>query len=90
MAHSKSALKRARQSIKRREINRARRTLARNSVRQLREAVDGGKTDEVPVALSAAYSALDTAAKNGAIHTRRADRTKRRLAALATRDAVAS
>ena len=90
MAHSKSALKRVRQSLKRRDRNRARRSLARNSVRELREAVDGGKTDEVPAALSAAYSALDTAAKQSAIPTRRADRTKRRLASLAARSGAAS
>ena len=36
----------------------------------------------VVAALSAAFSALDRAAKKGAIHTGKADRSQRRLAAL--------
>jgi small subunit ribosomal protein S20 len=83
MAHSKSAMKRLRQSLEARSRNRSRRTQARHSVRAVREAVHAGDADAVAKALSSAYSSLDLAAKNGAIHTGTADRTKRRLAALA-------
>ncbi len=82
MAHHKSAIKRWHQSLRERDRNRARRTFARGSVRRLREAVAAGDDTAVKEALSAAYSALDRAAKQGAIHTGKADRTKRRLAAL--------
>lgn len=83
MANNKSALKRWRQSLKRRDRNRSRRTIARSASRTLREtAADGGET---ATALSSAYSALDRAAKNGAIHTRKADRLKRRLSAAAAK-----
>jgi len=85
MAHSKSALKRWHQSLKARERNRSRRSFARNSVRSLREAAASGDGEVLRAALGRAYSALDTAAKQGAIHTGKADRTKRRLAALVAR-----
>lgn len=87
MAHHKSAIKRWHQSIRERERNRARRTLARGSVRRLREAVAAGDTETAKAALSDAYSALDRAAKMGAIHTGKADRSKKRLAALINKSA---
>jgi small subunit ribosomal protein S20 len=85
MANNKSAIKRWHQSLKRRDRNRSTRTFARGSVRRLRDAVAAGDATEVKTALSAAYSALDVAARKGSIHTGKADRTKRRLAALVTR-----
>ena len=87
MAHHKSAIKRWHQSLRERDRNRARRTLARSTVRRLREAVSAGDETAVKAALSDAYSALDRAAKMGAIHTGKADRAKRRLAAFTTRSA---
>ncbi|MFN8616861.1 MAG: 30S ribosomal protein S20 [Dehalococcoidia bacterium] len=87
MAHHKSAIKRWHQSLRERDRNRARRTLARGSVRRLREAVAAGDDAKVKEALSEAYSTLDRAAKMGAIHTGKADRAKRRLAALTSKPA---
>ncbi len=87
MAHHKSAIKRWHQSLRERDRNRARRTLARGSVRRLREAVAAGDDAKVKEALSEAYSTLDRAAKMGAIHTGKADRAKRRLAALTAKSA---
>ena len=87
MAHHKSAIKRWHQSLRERERNRARRTLARGSVRRLREAVADGDDTAVKEALGAAFSALDRAAKMGAIHTGKADRAKRRLATFASKSA---
>lgn len=82
MANNKSAIKRWRQSLKRRDRNRARRTIARSAVRNVRDAVAAGDNEAATTSLSAAYSALDRAARLGAIHTGKADRQKRRLAAL--------
>ena len=85
MASKQSALKRWRQSLRRRTRHRATRSTSRTAVRAVREAAaaeDGAAYNE---ALSQAYSALDRAAKKGAIPTARADRTKRRLAALRPR-----
>ena len=87
MANHKSAIKRWHQSIRERDRNRARRTLARSTVRRLREAVADGDETATKEALSAAYSALDRAAKQGAIHTGKADRSKKRLAALVNKEA---
>jgi small subunit ribosomal protein S20 len=81
MAHHKSAIKRWHQSLRERDRNRARRTLARTSIRRVREAVAAGDKEGMDEALNKAYSALDRAAKQGAIHTGKADRLKRRLAA---------
>jgi small subunit ribosomal protein S20 len=82
MANSISAAKRARQNEKRRDRHRARRTLTRTAVRSVRIAAEEGNEEQYKTNLSAAYSALDRAAKTGAIPTGAADRTKRRLAAL--------
>ncbi|MEO8539314.1 MAG: 30S ribosomal protein S20 [bacterium] len=87
MAHHKSAIKRWHQSLRERDRNRARRTLARGSVRRLREAAAAGDEAVMKTALSEAYSTLDRAAKMGAIHTGKADRTKKRLAALIAKSA---
>ena len=85
MANHKSAIKRWHQSLKARDRNRARRTLIRSSVRTVREAAAAGDNETATQSLAAAYSALDRAARRGAIHTGKADRQKRRLAALITK-----
>lgn len=51
-------------------------------MRAAREAADTGDSNAFGAALSEAFSVLDRAARKGAIPTGRADRTKRRLAAL--------
>ena len=87
MANSKSAIKRWHQSLKRRDRNRAVRSATRSAIRNLRETATTGDSATATTALGAAYSALDRAAKKGAIHTGKADRTKRRLAALVAKKA---
>jgi len=87
MANNKSAIKRWHQSLRRRDRNRSRRSLARTAVRQVRETVADGDTTTTVATLSQAFSALDRAAKNGAIRTGKADRQKRRLAALVRKSA---
>jgi small subunit ribosomal protein S20 len=87
MANNKSAIKRWHQSLKRRDRNRSTRSAARSAVRNLRENVArGAEEEQVKTSLSEAYSALDRAAKKGAIHSGKADRQKRRLAALVSRE----
>ena len=82
MANSNSAAKWARQNTKRRDRHRARRTATRGAVRLVRTTAAEGDEEGYKEALRVAFSALDRAAKTGAIHTGTADRTKRRLAAL--------
>ncbi len=83
MANNKSAIKRWRQSLKARERNRASRSVARTASRRVRELAGEGDAEATSTALSAAYSALDRAARHGSIHKGTADRHKRRLAAAA-------
>jgi small subunit ribosomal protein S20 len=88
MANNKSAIKRWHQSLKARDRNRSRRTAARSAVRKVREAVAAGAPEsDVQALLAGAYSALDRAAKGGAIHEGNADRKKSRLAASIARSA---
>lgn len=79
-ARTPSAIKRVRQTARRRAINQPRRTAARTLVaRALSAATDGQEQAEVQQALARAISALDLAAKSGAIHRNAADRRKSRL-----------
>jgi small subunit ribosomal protein S20 len=74
MANTKSAAKRARQSVKRSLHNRS----VRTHLRTLRRGVQpdaGGKTKEI----QALISAIDKAAKRGIIHRNAANRRKARL-----------
>lgn len=80
MAHTKSALKRLRQSRKLHEANKSRITAARSSVRRARELVVEGKQDEAEAAVREATSILDRAAQKGVIHQNNASRRKARLA----------
>ena len=82
MANTKSAAKRARQTIRRTKANRRVRNSVKRSLKNVRAAVpagDGAKTQEK---VRAAVSALDKAAKTGRIHKNKANRQKSRLAKL--------
>jgi small subunit ribosomal protein S20 len=80
LAHSKSALKRHRQSLKLAEKNQSRQTAAKSAVRKARELVATGKQDEAEAAVREAYSVLDRAAQKGVLHPNNASRRKARLA----------
>jgi small subunit ribosomal protein S20 len=83
-ARTPSAVKRVRQGQRRRLINQPRRTAAKTLVgKAIVSAADvtanGGSAEEVQLAVQRAVSALDRAAKIGAIHKNAADRRKSRL-----------
>ena len=80
MANHKSAIKRIRQSDKRRAYNRIWRSRARTFVKKARTAI--GKGQDVSAAAAATIAAvreLDKAATKGVIHKRNAARRKSRL-----------
>lgn len=79
MANHKSALKRMRQSIKRRENNRSFRTRMRSAVKKLRAAIEEGNADLAKSLLSETLSTVDATAQKGVIHRNAAARTKSRL-----------
>ena len=79
MAHSLSAKKRHRQSLRRRERNRGRVSAARSAVRKARELIATGAQDEAQAAVREAASILDRAARKGVLHGNNAARRKSRL-----------
>ena len=87
MANTKSAKKAARQAVRRTEVNKARRSRMRTTVRKVEEALDAGKVADATVALKAAEPELLRAAQKGVIHkntaARKVSRLVRRLRALA-------
>ncbi len=80
MANHKSALKRHRQEIDRRQRNRNHRTRMRSAVKKLRQALETGDAESAQKLLPATLAVLDHTAKLGAIHDKAAARTKSRLA----------
>ncbi|BCS87062.1 30S ribosomal protein S20 [Pseudodesulfovibrio sediminis] len=79
MANHKSALKRHRQSLKRRARNRISKTRIKNTVKAVREAIEANDVAQAQEALKAATSILDKAARKKIIHQRQAQRRVARL-----------
>ncbi len=84
----RSALKRIRQAPRRAAVKTLGRSAARTAVRSAREAIGAGTADSKDQIAQAA-SALDRAAKRGAIHPNNAARRKSRLAKAAAKQASA-
>ena len=81
MADHFSALKRARQTSKRAEKNRANRSRLRSSLRELKEALAKGDKQAAETTFRQTVSALDKAIQKGVIHENTASRYKSRLSA---------
>jgi small subunit ribosomal protein S20 len=80
-ARTPSALKRARQSLRRRAVNRRTRSQAKTLVQHANDIALGREDGNGPEAVTAAISALDRAAERGIIHPNNAARRKSRLMA---------
>ncbi|AMW32218.1 SSU ribosomal protein S20P [Fervidobacterium changbaicum] len=82
MPNTKSAEKRVRVSEKRRVLNKAYKTSMKNKIKAVLKAIAEGKpVEEVQELFKVAQSAIDKAARRGAIHKNQASRRKSRLAA---------
>ena len=79
MANIKSAIKRVRQSARRRVRNRIVRSSMRTFVKKARTILEEGDQALAAGAVREAISALDKAAQKGIIHRNSADRRKSRL-----------
>ena len=79
MANIKSAAKRARQNIKRREHNHYYRATARTYIKKVRKQIERNELEEAAETVQAASKALDKAAQKGIIHRNNAARRKSRL-----------
>jgi small subunit ribosomal protein S20 len=88
LANHKSALKRSRQSIQRRDRNKAVKTRVRTTVKEVRVAVGEKMADKSREMLIAAQSVIDKAAKKGVIKKRAASRKISRLSKLINRMTV--
>jgi len=84
MANSKQAEKRIRQSIVRRDRNRAAMSRLRTSIKRLRAAADSDVTKAREL-LPSTLSLIDSTARKGVIHTNAAARRKSRLTRLVNR-----
>lgn len=89
MPHTKSAKKRVRQNVGRREKNRAQRSEVRTFVKKARVAAEKAPKDAATEeALRRAASELDKAVRRGLLKKNQASRRKARLAKLRDRSAA--
>jgi small subunit ribosomal protein S20 len=79
LANIKSAIKRARQNTKRRDLNSYYRTTARTFVRRAKEQIEENELDTAAETVRLASKALDKAAQKGIIKRNNAARRKSRL-----------
>lgn len=82
MANTKSAEKRARQSLKRHLRNKSVISAIKTARKRVLQAIQKGEAAEVQSAISQYVSRLDKAAKRGIIHRNAANRNKSRISAL--------
>jgi small subunit ribosomal protein S20 len=80
MANTKSAKKAARQTNRRTEVNKARRTRLRSSVRKVEEAIASGDKNAAAAALTAAEPVIVRTGQVGVVHRKAASRKVSRLA----------
>jgi small subunit ribosomal protein S20 len=80
MPNTKSARKATRVIARRTEVNKGRRSLLRNSVRKVEEAIQSGDRNAALAALKAAEPAIMRAAQKGIVHKNNASRKVSRLA----------
>jgi small subunit ribosomal protein S20 len=81
MANHFSALKRARQTEKRTQVNRANKSRLRTALRSLREAIAKGDQKAIQSGVGETVSIIDKAVQKGTIHKNTAARYKSRLRA---------
>lgn len=81
MANTKSAQKAARQAIKRTEVNKARRSRLRSTMRAVETAIDSGDKSAAETALKAAEPLMMKSAQKGIVHKKTMSRKVSRLAA---------
>jgi len=85
MATHKSALREHRKSLKRREVNRARRSAMRTAVKKLRGAIAAGDLARAKELLVPTLATVDRSAARKVCHRNAAARTKSRLTAAVAR-----
>jgi len=82
LANIKSAEKRARQAVRRRDHNVTLRSKMRTAIKKARAAIATGEKAGAQAAIKAAVPVIDSMVNKGIIHRNTADRHKSRLSAL--------
>src|SRR3954470_5357240 len=90
MANHFSALKRARQTSKKTDVNRANTSNLRGQMRKLREAIDSGDKAAALKILAETTASIDKAASKGILHRNTASRYKSRLSLRVNKTAAAA
>jgi small subunit ribosomal protein S20 len=80
MANIKSARKRAKQALERREHNMSLRTEVRTAIKNVKKAVAAGNKDNAAKALRESQRVIDRIVAKGVLHRNAGDRHKSRLA----------
>lgn len=80
MANIKSARKRARQALHRRDHNMALRTRVRSAIKDVKKAIAAGNKDQATKELRDAQAVIDRIVAKGILHRNAGDRHKSRLA----------
>jgi len=88
LANHKSALKRARQSQVARLRNMARKSKAKNAVKELQSALSDGNPEKTKATFSKTVSTLQKTASKGVLHRNKTSRKISRLARAVNRAAV--
>ncbi len=81
MANTSSAKKAARQMVRRTEINKARRSRMKSTVKKIEEAISAGKREDALAAVRAAEPVLMRSAAKGVIAKKAASRKVSRMVA---------
>ena len=81
MANTPQSKKRARQNLRRYDVNRARRSRIRTFLRKVEEAISSGDADAAKAALRAAQPELMRGVSKGVVHKNTASRKMSRLSA---------
>ena len=80
MANTKSARKRARQALERREHNVSLRTRVRSAIKDVKKALANGNKEAAVQSLRSTQSVIDRVVAKGILHRNAGDRHKSRLA----------
>ena len=80
MAHSLSAKKRVRQNVKKKVINRARKSVIKGQIKSFDEAVKGGDKKSAAEQYAKLVKKVDKIAATGTMHKNKAARVKSRMA----------
>ncbi|MCO6428578.1 30S ribosomal protein S20 [Nitrosomonas communis] len=80
MANTAQARKRARQTVRRRELNFSLRSRMRTAIKSVRKAIESGDKELAATVFRKSSGILDSIADKGIIHKNKAARHKSRLA----------